>query len=249
MQENQIILKLFFKRNDNMKFLLICPMIFALNCFSCSFDTLLIVKRPEFVSCADYFKVSPKLEPDSSMRKVLQLYLYRSLVGVRTCSIDSVLEEKLYVRKSFGKMILLFYTDSSYEKLSHFEYVSQWRDGYDNLLRNCMNKKVIYKIINNLLELNISNGLTVIWDKVETERLPYFKTYMDRVIKNKLKYKCSELAVIFHNLGRYSDRDKMLTTLQKDSTSNSIALILKNSFNSSGKISYEDYIERIFGGH
>lgn len=227
----------------DVKSLLIAVTVF---CTNTGFATdSLLIKKTGSKYCRTYFKVSPELEPDSSLRSEMQIYLYQSLVDSINCGGHNGFRHKLFTRSSFRQMILLFYTNPAYESLSHFEYPSRWRERYDNLLRYCTNERIVYKLTDDLLKRNKSNGLIVLWEDLKAHKLSNFMTYKEGVLKGGNKYKCAELAVIFHNMNDIKNRDQVVNKIEKQDPI--IALKLKSLFNET-RISYERYVLTVLGG-
>ena len=94
---------------------------------------------------------------------------------------------------------LLFYKNKDYLKLNHYENVSRWVECYDNLLYNCNNTDVLYDLTDTLLYFKKSNGIIVLWDKLDINRLKNIDSYLNYIVKNNCIYKIAELIIVFHN--------------------------------------------------
>ena len=164
-------------------------------------DSILIERNITPSTCYDYFIVSANLEPEIKYRGVLGAYIYKSLVDVYDCDyLTQEILDSLYSRPSFIETIFLFYNDSSYVNLSHFEKDYRWKENYDNLLRNCNNLDLLHKIADSLLVYNMSNGVSVLWDRLIYGKLEHIDNYISNLIDNDNMYKLSEIVIILHNI-------------------------------------------------
>lgn len=247
MRVTQVIYKLLLKRIKLTMYVKQILLLIAVLYSNLGFATdSLLIKKTGSVFCQNYFKISARLELDSVIRNEMQVFLYQSLVDAIDCKIDIDKRSKLFSAESFRKIVLMLFTDPSYEQLSHFENPTRWREMYNNLLRNCTNKHTLYILTDNLLKRNMSNGLIVLWDSVKLQKLSSFKKYKERMVKSNNKFKCAELAVIFHNTGNARDRDLLVDSIEKQDSI--IASKLKSLFDHK-LVTHEEYILGVFGGY
>lgn len=216
---------------------------------SASNDSLLIKLNPYFSDCNDYFIISKEIETDPEYSSILNSYLYKSLVGALDCEIQRENLDSLSKRKSFVKTVLLFYKNKDYLKLNHYENVSRWVECYDNLLYNCNNTDVLYDLTDTLLYFKKSNGIIVLWDKLDINRLKNIDSYLNYIVKNNCIYKIAELIIVFHNNKEFEKRDYYLKKIKKFQDFKKQSVKLLNLIEEYSFINYEQYIEEIYGGY
>lgn len=212
-------------------------------------DSLLIHRNLDNSSCFDYFRIDSSIEEDKKFNKILSAYIYSALVGGYQC--DSLSKENLdslFNRDSFVKTILLFYNDSNYISLNHYETKQRWLEAYDNLLYNCDNKSILHKLADTLLFYNKSNGIRVLWGNIELQLLGNFEKYLTNIVEDGNSYRLTEAIVIFHNGKYFEKRDKYIEYIKRDPKFKEKYLNLMRLIDSYEIISYEQYLEAIYGG-
>ena len=152
--------------------------------------------------CENYFTISSNLEPDSKFREILSAYLYKFLIGGSECEIlsDKNLKQ-LYLRNSFRKTILLFYTNKDLENLNVFEDKREWIDRYQELLYGVKDIGVLNEIANDLLAKNNFDGALALWEKADIKKLSNMTKYVNNVDSNNF-YICAEISAFYHILNK-----------------------------------------------
>lgn len=226
----------------------------SLSAFSCTAQNepnLLIERNSSPTNCADYFVVSDEIESSSDYKKVLGEYLYLSLVDGYKCDSDSSLLSKLFLRDSFVRTVLLFFTDGNYVMLNHYERESRWKESYQNLLLNCTDLTTSYILTDSLLSLGKGNGLTAFWNKrLETDRLSNYTEYVNGLISNGDFYDLAELCIVLHNSNDLDQKKRLLDSIENMRKYSKQFEKLKSLLSRKKKnnISYEEYAEEIFDG-
>lgn len=198
--------------------------------------------------CYSYFKISPDLEINPKYANQLSAYLYKNLVDGFECELDQDSMKMLFQRQSFSKSIYLFTLDSTYLTLNHYDNISRWVEGYDNLIRNCSDSLIVYQVTDSLLASRKDNGLNALWNGGAIDKLPHYVSYVKWCIDSGDIGGPIKAVVILHNAQRFAARDSLIEVLKPTSTFRNIETKLLALLKENRSISYELFAEEIYGG-
>ncbi len=230
------------------RIILMLTVLIGAQCSRSSKQPLLIKINQSADNCFDYFVISPELEPNSNYAKRLGAYLYHSLVDVYECRFDTTLTEEIFNRASFEKSVYLFFLDSSYLKLNHYETTSRWTEGYSNLISNCSDTLVAYRVVDSLLFYHREDALIGLWKGAYLERLSNYRKYIDWCLQSDNIDGAIECVVILHNIGDLENRDLLISKLARNSTFRKYENILMALLEHDSFITYEAFAEALHGG-
>jgi len=163
--------------------------------------------------------ISYDLEADSSYNMLLRQYICEYEYGYDSAFPPASLA-KLTSRPSFTKMILLFFNRDDYKRISYSDEHYRLDDIARSLLYgiqdSCCTEKY-YAIADSLLGRDYFDGVEVLWEHADVQKLPSLKGYMTRVDTGNF-YKLAELAAFLHNVGQYDQRDIFMSKAARAAT-------------------------------
>jgi hypothetical protein len=245
-----------------MKYFIFCFFIFLIACKERSIRATVVIANPQPAdsvlirlmggdqaqvdSCV---YVSWSLESDTGYRSLLAKYICHNLYSNDT-SIDSVSLEKLTSRKSFYQMILLFYDNSSnFDKISYYDDKKRLPELRENLLfgiGHCCNDQ-LSMIADTLLKEGNFDGLKVLWEKADLQKLPALKDYLTKVDTGNF-FVYANLAAFFHNNGNWGSRDTFLNKARKIKKFREQFYSLDTLIAHNKQFDFMTYSELIYGG-
>lgn len=223
-------------------------MLVMIQCATKPGSDLLIAVDSTAADCYHYFTISPRLEPNREYAFQLSAYLYNSLVGGFQCKLESDSMKILFKRESFINSVYLFYLDSSYLRLNHYDNSSRWIEGYDNLLRNCTDSIVVYNVVDSLLYYKNDSGFNSLWKANHIDKLHNFGRYIEWCISSGHIGGAIKAAVVLHNAKNFEQRDLLINRLKESQSFFPVEQKLLTLLNEHSFVSYELFLEEIYGG-
>jgi len=204
--------------------------------------------NPNCNKCSDCIIVSNLIENDSVFNILLASYLYDALIGGYACPLLS--EENinnLYKRESFHRTIILFYTDSSLNKLSVYEDIREWRARYIELLYGISDLAILHILANDLLRYNNFDGAIALWGNANLSELTNLDEYLESVDQNNF-FVCAELAAFFDVSNHHLKKNEYMLKASNFIEFTKEYKSLVELMNSKENYDYLEFKEAIFGG-
>ena len=198
-------------------------------------------------NCFNVFKVSVQEESKEHYRMMLSKYIYNAMLD-DIYDMEKEMLNKLFKRKSFKESMIFLLSDESlfldifYENDTNNH--ERWNEYTLNLLYNCSNKKVLYKISNELINNNNDKGLLALWNSLNKNKIKHYNLYKQSLMDKNDLYKLSELVVVFHNSRNIKERNELLEFIQHEDLN--LARLLQELMQKNLSVSYVDYLDKIY---
>lgn len=170
--------------------------------------SITFIEKENCNSCVSCVEISPEMERDSIFNSQLSSYVYECMIGGYDC--DKIISSNLYLRKSFKETVLLFYS-SKLDQNNVYDNKSQWDERKIELLYRCKNLKTTHYLANELLKLNMFDGIDVLWEDTDIELIPFWKEFSN---KTKEPFIIMSLATIHHDKKEFSLRDSLMKRVE-----------------------------------
>ena len=198
------------------------------------------------IDCVASIYISQKIEPNEYYNIELRKYIYNSFIGSDSCKNSQNLDS-LFIRPSFEKTILMFYKDTNLYKYNPFETRGRWENERKNLLYNCDNYDVLHLLTDSLLSYDCIDGLEVLWENVEPDRLNELLNYQQRQKSNW--YVQATIAAIYRIKCMKNSYDTTLEILSKNDNYSKKYKELDTFFKRDSVFSYMEFSEILYSGY
>lgn len=191
--------------------------------------------------------ISKELEPDSAARRMLTRYINTFLDGTRK-PLSPANMAFIISRPSFKTCLLLIYSPKPTPAFSFRgtpENRAELGKGYLFGLRNCC-IDTLFSLADTLLAQQEFDGVLVLWEKADVQRLSYFQRYVASIPADGF-FQYADLAAIMHNAHAYKLRDQFLARCKKiqDFQDNYNALL--KLIETQPRFAEVDYKEAVYG--
>ena len=235
-------MKLRFKLNKSISRQFIFIVLFL---FSLSSEAMNIKFNKQSKFCENTFDFE-KIEGDSTYRKMLSAYFYNSLIDSCSYKIDT----SLFIRPSFKLAIIDIICKTPVDSIGILDDdadkydVERYDDYLCQLLYNCPNLKVKIEISDELLKENNDKGLNALWNDFNENQLHNYQFYRNNHLSDK--YIIMEMVMIAFNGNRNEECKYLMKLLKK--CDRKLYQLAKKIINKKENISYDEYLELVFGG-
>lgn len=187
------------------------------------------------------FAIPDSVEADTGYNRMLQRYLYQCVRGDECLEFNRDSLATLFRKPSFFScsVNLMISENDAKNNIMYKDNPLLWADSVQNILYNCTDKEVVYSIVDYLLAMGESRGLSTVWEYCDIKKLQHYQAYKRHLAVSRNYLILSELAVICHNSLNKREERKLLSLIRNISPESES--YLQNLFIAHQFISYFDY--------